>query len=475
MYSRLGLRQSTVILSTLLSISVIQSGLGQTVSRGAYLQMGTPNSIVIKWRTDQSTESYVYYGDATDNLTESTGTDTLTTEHEVTLTGLQPNTRYFYAIGDLLGSLAGGDADHFFVTSPSPGTVQPLRIWVVGDSGTADVNAEAVRDAYLSYTGTRKTDLLLMLGDNAYPDGTDQQYQNAVFDKYSQILRQTVLWPTLGNHDGHTADSATQSGPYYDIFTLPLAGEAGGVASGTEAYYSFDHSNIHFISLESHETDRSPSGAMMTWLWNDVSNTDKEWIIAFWHHPPYTKGSHDSDTESNLLQMRENALPILESWGVDLVLTGHSHSYERSFLLDQHYGTSDTLTPAMILDNGDGRDDGTGAYTKWLGEGTPNEGAVYAVVGSSGQTGGGPLNHPAMFVSLNSLGSMVLDIYGNRLDALFLDGAGTVQDYFTMLKGQDTTPPVILFTDALNPTTVSVFYAEPVDPTTAEDPPSTRV
>ena len=75
-----------------------------------------------------------------------------------------------------------------------------------------------------------------------------------------------------------------------------------------------------------------------------------------------------------------------------------------------------------------------------------------------------------MFISLNSLGSMVLDIYGNRLDALFLDGAGTVQDYFTILKGQDTTPPVILSTDALNPTTVSVFYAEPVDLATAEDP-----
>ena len=51
-----------------------------------------------------------------------------------------------------------------------------------------------------------------------------------------------------------SADSATQTGTYYDIFTLPKFGEAGGVASGTEAYYSFDFGNIHFIVLDSMET-----------------------------------------------------------------------------------------------------------------------------------------------------------------------------------------------------------------------------
>lgn len=137
-----------------------------------------------------------------------------------------------------------------------------------------------------------------MLGDNAYSTGTDNQYQAAVFDMYPELLRQSVLWTTLGNHDGYTADSATQTGPYYDNFTLPTAGEAGGLASGTEAYYSFDYANIHFICLESHETNRTPSGAMLAWLQQDVAATTQRWVIAFWHHPPYTKGSHNSDTES---------------------------------------------------------------------------------------------------------------------------------------------------------------------------------
>ncbi len=79
------------------------------------------------------------------------------------------------------------------------------------------------------------------------------------------------------------------TGPYYDMFTLPAAGEAGGIASGTEAYYSFDYANIHFICLDSYDVDRSVDGAMLTWLEYDLVATTADWIIAFWHHPPYTK------------------------------------------------------------------------------------------------------------------------------------------------------------------------------------------
>ena len=257
-----------------------------------------------------------------------------------------------------------GDASYTFVTSPTPGTAKPTRIWVLGDSGTANSNARAVRDAYKAYMGTRRPELWLMLGDNAYPDGTDTEYQDAVFDMYPETLRQAALWSTLGNHDGHTADSATQSGPYYDIFTFPTNGEAGGLASGTEAYYSFDYGNIHFVCLNSYDSDRSTSGPMLTWMKNDLAATDKEWIIAFWHYPPYSKGSHDSDASSSLTKMRENALPILEDYGVDVVLGGHSHAYERSHLLDSHYGKSGTLSSSMILDSGGGREDGNGAYSK---------------------------------------------------------------------------------------------------------------
>ena len=207
---------------------------------------------------------------------------------------------------------------------------------------------------------------------------------------------------------------------------------------------------------------------MMTWLANDLAANNKEWVIAFWHHPPYTKGSHNSDTEGALIDMRQNALPILESHGVDLVMSGHSHSYERSHLLDGHYGTSDTLTGTMTLDLGGGSESGAGAYEKPAG-GT-NAGAIYAVAGSSGKTSStGNLDHPAMFVSLRSLGSMILEVNGNRLDVQFIDESGNVDDNFTITKGPDTTPPSITKIEADTAAEVTVTFSEKVEAASAEN------
>src|SRR5258706_592214 len=107
-----------------------------------------------------------------------------------------------------------------------------------------------------------------------------------------------------------------------------------------------------------------PATPMGSWLKQDLAMNEKEWLIAFWHHPPYTKGSHDSDFEVELFEMRQNAVPILESYGVDLVLCGHSHCYERSFLIQGHYGSSWTFDESMKKDGGSGPADASGPYFK---------------------------------------------------------------------------------------------------------------
>jgi phosphodiesterase/alkaline phosphatase D-like protein len=173
-----------------------------TVTRGPYLQMATPSSIVVRWRTDEATNSVVRYGDDAGNLIFSASSIALTTEHEVAVSGLLPDTRYYYSVGSSGQTLSGGDTGHFFATAPGLGAAKATRIWVVGDSGTGDAHAADVRDAYKSHTGTAVTDLWLMLGDNAYPDGTDQDYQAAVFDMYPETLRQAPLWPTFGTTMG---------------------------------------------------------------------------------------------------------------------------------------------------------------------------------------------------------------------------------------------------------------------------------
>lgn len=409
----------------------------QTVIRGPYLQSGAPQSMTVKWRTDGPTNSKIWFGTDLAQLDQSLTVAGSRIDHEVTLSGLAANTKYYYAIGDDAGYLAGGDSEHFFRTSPVSGTTKPVRAWVLGDCGTGDERARAVRDGYYAYADTNFTDLVLLLGDNAYDSGKDSEYQTALFENmYEDQLLHSVLWATPGNHDYRSADAASQTGPYYDIFTLPKQGEAGGLASGTEAYYSFDYANIHFISLDSHDSGRNPGDPMLVWLENDLNVTDQDWIVVFFHHPPYSKGSHDSDTEDKLTDMRENVLPILEAKGVDLVLAGHSHSYERSYYLHGHYGHSSTLQPEMIIDHGNGRLDDDGAYRKYLRQPTTSKGQVYITAGSSGKNSDAPLNHPVMYYSAPTLGSLSLEVSNLQLDLKFIGVDGEVLDYFTIQKQQ---------------------------------------
>ncbi len=393
------------------------------VTRGPYLQLGTPTSIEVRWRTATATTGRVAYGLAPGTLDQMVDFAFPLTDHSISLTGLLPDTTYYYSIGTTTTALAGADADHFFVTPPTAGTKKKFRIWALGDSGTASIDAQGVRDAYYAFTGATHTDMWLMLGDNAYEEGTDMQYQGGVFDTFADMLRKSVLWPTRGNHE----DSLST---YWNLFTLPTQAQAGGVASGTESYYSFDYANVHFICLDSEGSSKAVGGPMYNWLQSDLLATEQDWIIAFWHHPPYSKGSHDSDAESDLIQMRTNFLPLLESHGVDLVLCGHSHAYERSFLLDGHYGSSGTFVDAMKIDDGDGDPAGDGAYIKVM---APNQGAVYVVSGSGSKLSGGTMDHPAMHTNLVVRGSLVIDVDDDVLDVQFLTDSFGATDPFRII------------------------------------------
>lgn len=424
-------------------------GMTTNLTRGPYLQRSTTNSIVIRWRTNLPTDSRVDYGQSLDALNQTFTASSLTTEHIVTLTNLNEDTKYFYAVGHGSTLLSPANSNQFFLTHPLPGTPKDLRIWIIGDAGTKNANQAAVRDAFYAYNGTNTVHAWLQLGDNAYDTGTDAEYQAAVFDMYSSLLRRSVTWPALGNHE--TAQATTPGAyPYFDLFTLPTAGEAGGVPSGTEYYYSFDLGMVHFVCLDSMVSDRATNGAMATWLRSDLAVNTNRWLVAFWHHPPYSKGSHGSDVgdasyDTQMGQMRTNFLPILEKAGVDLVFSGHSHCYERSKFINGHYGLSASFNPAThVLQAGSGREtNGLGAYLKPDGLGetpVPNRGTIYTVAGSSGQATTGSTNHPAMFYSALSLGSVVLDFHSNRLDAIFLRETGATNDWFSIIK-EGTHPP----------------------------------
>lgn len=440
--------------------------LSAKITRAPYLQLATDVSIHIVWRTDSANTPHVKFGLKKDQLNHTSNSEDLiirrtaaddpnvktaplhsapegTYQLEAKLTGLTPDTIYHYAVFDGEERLSPDDGTCTFRTHPVPGTERDLYFWAVGDSGTGGAHQKAVYKAMREYNQKKDLtlDMYLHVGDMAYGSGKDPEFQSNFFEIYQPTLRNTVCWPAMGNHEGNTSSGKMGVGPYYDAYISPTKGEAGGVASGTEAYYSYDYGRVHFIVLNSHDIDRRPTATMAQWLKEDLAKTSTEksdWLIAFWHHPPYTKGSHDSDKEQQLTEMREYILPILESSGVDLVITGHSHIYERSMLIDGAYDTP-TTAENHVLDDGDGDSEGDGSYQKSPGL-VPNEGTVQVVAGNGGQGLYRKGYSPVMRKSLLEHGSMLVHVNRDTIDALMLDKTGKIADRFQIEKKKPVIP-----------------------------------
>ncbi len=405
--------------------------------RGPYLQQGASHSIIVRWRQDTPTKGRVVFGKSPSTLSYQTINHTPAIDQVIQLTQLKPNQKYFYAILSESDTLKRPSPNLYFITSPTQEDKTKANVWIIGDSGTGNDNARQVLNAYLNYKASKYTDVWLMLGDNAYGSGTDAQYQSAVFNIYQPILEQTPLWSAFGNHDSYSVDPVTETGPYFDIFSFPENGEVGGVPSGKEAYFSHDYGRIHFISLNTNIQSLEGNADMMKWLQADLEENKSDWLFAYSHHPPYSKGSHNSDIENDLINMRKHILPLLESHGVDLVFSGHSHSYERSFFINGHYGNSTDFSSnpsRYIVNAGNGREYENEVYKKPL---NTKKGAVYIVAGSSGKTSWGTFDHPVMFISLKELGSVVLTVDNNRAEIKFLNDKNQIKDWFSLVKGAE--------------------------------------
>lgn len=366
-----------------------------------------------------------------------------TFQYEARVPDLKPDTTYYYAVFDGEKRLTPEDASYRFTTHPPPGPARSVRFWVLGDGGTGREPQAAVHNAMMSTLDkeSRPIDFWLHAGDMAYNTGRDTEFQTRFFESYNSTLRNKVCWPTMGNHEGYSANGKTGVGPYYDAYVVPTRAESGGLASGTEAYYSFDYANLHFICLNSHDLDRKPGEPMAKWLKADLEKTKADWVLAFWHHPAYTKGSHDSDKEKDLIEMRRFIMPIIEAGGVDVVFTGHSHTYERSMLIDGAYATN-TVSENVVLDDGDGDPAGDGAYRKSAGI-HAHEGTVQVVTGNAGQTLGRVGTLPVMRKVILEHGSVVVDVNGDTLTARMINRNGTQKDLFSVVK-RGTVNPVRL-------------------------------
>jgi hypothetical protein len=397
------------------------------VTRGPYLEQTGSTSSLVTVRLDQSSALTVELGTdgATWPLNFASAAATL---HTILLSGLAPATRYRYRVKSGVEVLCDGPS-FAFRTAPPTGSSTPFRFVAWGDSGNGTPKQILVSQRLEELEP--RPDFALILGDIIYPGGEAIYYDDNFFLPYRGMLASMSIWPAYGNHDAATAAGAG----YFDAFHLPTSSPGG------EKYYSFDWGNAHFTCLDT-QSSLSASDPMLAWLAADLAATARPWKVVFFHHPPYTGGTHaDNATVQSLI------VPLLDAGGVDLVLSGHSHVLERSYLLANH--------AAVQNDPHD--------YSKTA---TPT-GAVYAVAGAGGQVGSldNDPAHPLMAFQLgDTLGHAVIEIEGANLRGYFLDDQGEPHDRFSITKGPDATAPAaVRARPGASPSQLIVVFDEPVE------------
>ncbi|MCX6590987.1 MAG: metallophosphoesterase [Acidobacteria bacterium] len=298
-----------------------------TLIHRPYLQNVRADGATVLWATRENLEASVTYSaDGADPVTvpvrarslspDQTGVPFTFYQYRAELPGLAPGKEYSYRV--TVGSdVITSESRHRFKT-PTPGRFSFLAL---GDSG----DGSAPQQLLAQRMAEERPDLALHVGDIAYEDATFEQFQAYYFEYYASLMARVPFFTAPGNHEYFTPRAA----PYLALITAP-AGEVPAVDQGR--YYSFDWGDAHFVSLDSNLLDNAAaSQRMLTWLEADLQATTARWRIAFFHHLPYPLTHHVRDPLCRAA--REMFLPILERYGVQLVLTGHEHSYQRSKLV----------------------------------------------------------------------------------------------------------------------------------------------
>ncbi len=363
---------------------------GPALPRLPYLQSVGTTSALVAFRTGVSCTPYVRFGEGTD-VSRTATASAAGWRHAVKLDGLSPGRTYSYVV-EACGSRTGVRQ---FRTASGPGT-QRVQFSAMGDFGTG---GSLQRDVVtLLSPADKRGELLLALGDNAYSSGTEQEFQQHLFTPMAPLLRELPLFASPGNHEYVT----NKAQPYLDNFYLPANNPAR-----SERYYSFDWGHVHFISLDTSCTlglaETGCEAAQKSWLAQDLAATKQPWKVVFFHYPVWSSGEHGSQPK-----IQREYPPLFEQYGVDLVLTGHDHNYERTRPMK---GTA--VAPS-----------GT-------------RGVTYVVVGSGGASlRSFPGSQPGWTAYRNNThgGFLSVVVDGGTLSAKFITVGGTVRDSFTLTK-----------------------------------------
>ena len=335
----------------------VSSASGAGLTRGPYLQQVTDTSAIVVWTTRQPGAAEARYRTGTaaplSVVAQTRPFDRAVTglsydfyQHEARLTGLTPATQYAYDV--FLGGtdLTPGQTDAF-TTAPRSGS-GAVRFIAFGDSGIGS----AVQRQLASRMTADTFDLALHTGDVAYGTaagvggGNYQQFDDWVFGVYGAWLRSRPFYPSIGNHD----EEIDFARPYRDVFVLPENGAVPAYPDHAERYYSFDYGPAHFVALDTALAFEDPARrqAQISWLEADLAATTQPWRIVYFHKAPYSAGEHHGSE----LAVRQAFAPIFERYGVQLVLSGHDHMYERSVPWREYVAGGSAVTYVVTAGGG---------------------------------------------------------------------------------------------------------------------------
>ena len=154
-------------------------------------------------------------------------------------------------------------------------------------------------------------DAVLTLGDNAYPTGSPDDFARCYAPTWGAFKSRT--FPAPGNHDYYTSGASG----YFEYF--------GRRAPGP--FYSFNLGPWHLVSLNS-EIAHGRYSPQVRWLRRNLARDNRHCELLYWHRPRWSGGTHGSDI---------GTAPVWRTAynrGVDLVLVGHDHNYQRFYKLD---------------------------------------------------------------------------------------------------------------------------------------------
>lgn len=402
-----------------------------------------PSGVHVLFRTNRAIATQIFYRKQGAQEWQAGAVDAGGLEHDLMVSGLSAATGYQYKLRFSNGQEWEDDRAKF-QTAPEPGKRKKFGFWSLGDMYPGETQAK-VMEGFKSFIGNKPIDFITTQGDNIYCGNYDDCFKNSFFGVYEDFLMQYPSFPSAGNHDySNNPWLSPKDVAYLRRFHLPNRAELGGVSSGSEAYYSYDYANAHFVVLESFAFDSTakrvfdPNSAQYQWLEADLKANKKEWTIVYFHFPPYTKGTYDSDVVPDLIQHRTQLVPLFEKYQVDLVLSGHSHVYERSRPTLGHYESSTNfLTSKHQVQSGSGRFDGADRSCPYRMDDKRYTGPVYIVNGTGGGTGNYKGRHPIMETMLGIPGSTYIEVDGPILQGKFIDANGQVLDKYTLIKTSD--------------------------------------